>query len=75
MHEFIHAIGFYHEQNRRDRDEYLQVDWNNIKEDARHNFKKQENSLTFEVPYDYNSLMHYGYEYPLPHKFYLFSLL
>ncbi len=59
MHEFIHAIGFYHEQNRHDRDEYIRVDWSNIKKGAKNNYKKEENSLTFDVPYDYNSLMHY----------------
>ena len=60
MHEFIHAWGFHHEHNRPDRDKYVKVYLENIIDEDRGNFKKQEQSCTFGVPYDGNSIMHYS---------------
>ncbi|KAJ8388859.1 hypothetical protein AAFF_G00126150 [Aldrovandia affinis] len=61
-HEFLHALGFFHEQSRYDRDNYITIIWENIEKDKEHNFRKilKNESTTQGTPYDYNSLMHYG---------------
>ena len=58
-HEFLHAFGLYHEQSRPDRDDYVTVLWENIKKDKRHNYNKCSSCLTYGVPYDGRSIMHY----------------
>lgn len=57
IHEIIHALGFYHEQSRLDRDNYVDILWSNIMPGLEYNFLKY-NSMAL-TPYDYQSLMHY----------------
>ncbi len=66
-HEFLHALGVYHEQSRSDRDEYVEIKWNNIQDgpppageiNALGNFQKQPGSTDY-FDYDYGSIMHYA---------------
>uniref|UniRef100_A0A4W3GIX8 Metalloendopeptidase n=1 Tax=Callorhinchus milii TaxID=7868 RepID=A0A4W3GIX8_CALMI len=56
QHELLHAIGFYHEHNRSDRDQYVDIIMENVQPD---NFVKViTNNLN--TKYDYSSVMHYG---------------
>ncbi|KAB0791522.1 hypothetical protein PPYR_03322 [Photinus pyralis] len=60
LHELMHVIGFLHEHNRPDRDEYVRVYQENILDGAQENFLKLARNVTFEFPYDFDSIMHYG---------------
>ncbi|KAM4772429.1 meprin A subunit alpha [Rhinophrynus dorsalis] len=61
-HEILHALGFYHEQSRSDRDDYVQIWWDEITSGMEHNFNKYEDDFITDLntPYDYESVMHYG---------------
>jgi len=62
VHEIAHAVGFWHEHNRPDRDEYVTIHYENIKSGREHNFHKRSYHEvdSLNVPYDYGSVMHYG---------------
>lgn len=61
-HELLHALGFWHEQSRYDRDDHVTIVWENIMKGNEHNFEKefQNETTTQGTPYDYDSVMHYG---------------
>uniref|UniRef100_A0A8C9XBW7 Metalloendopeptidase n=1 Tax=Sander lucioperca TaxID=283035 RepID=A0A8C9XBW7_SANLU len=61
-HEFLHALGFWHEQSRADRDDYVNIMWDRISEGKEHNFNtyNDNTSSSLGVPYDYGSMMHYS---------------
>ncbi|XP_067305561.1 meprin A subunit beta-like [Pseudorasbora parva] len=60
-HEFLHALGFWHEQSRYDRDDYVTINFQNIIKGYESNFDKYDENLTTiqGTPYDYYSVMHY----------------
>ena len=59
LHEFIHAWGFYHEHNRPDRNKYIKVYKESIKDSLSLYYEIKSGTLTFGLPYDYGSIMHY----------------
>ncbi|KAM3860879.1 zinc metalloproteinase nas-4-like [Diretmus argenteus] len=58
-HEIIHALGLHHEHTRPDRDQHISVQWQNIMSRRQKNFKVKYGN-TMNLPYDINSIMHYG---------------
>ncbi|CAH1794870.1 unnamed protein product [Owenia fusiformis] len=62
-HEILHVLGFYHEQSRTDRDEYISVQWDNVKDGQNENFLiRQPIYITDKdiTDYDFDSIMHYS---------------
>ena len=60
QHEFMHALGLMHEQSRGDRDNYINIHWNNVQPGMEHNFNKYDHFRTV-YGYDYSSVMHYDW--------------
>jgi len=61
LHESMHAMGFFHEHTRLDRDNYVKINWQNIKAGLEKNFQKYAVGTADYLgqPYDFNSIMHY----------------
>ncbi len=62
LHEMLHALGFVHEQNRGDRDSFLQIFWQNIQTDYHIQFMKVPEDLMENYgasEFDYQSIMLY----------------
>lgn len=60
MHELGHALGFYHEHQRPDRDEYISVLLENVQTKHRGKFEKRMDVSSLGSSYDYGSIMHFG---------------
>jgi len=58
MHEIAHALSFWHEQSRPDRDQYVTIKWANITNGTESNFAISNNANT-KGSYDFESIMHY----------------
>lgn len=59
IHEMGHAVGLWHEMSRSDRDEHIEIYWNNIKADAKSNYDRHSVDGLDIGDYDYASVMHY----------------
>ena len=53
-------IGWWHEQSRADRDQYIKVHWDNIEKKMHSQFKKCEGCSDQGSPYDTTSVMQYA---------------
>uniref|UniRef100_A0A0A9YKU2 Metalloendopeptidase n=1 Tax=Lygus hesperus TaxID=30085 RepID=A0A0A9YKU2_LYGHE len=62
VHELMHALGFLHEQNRWERDNYVSIKYQNIIRGTESNFEKAQPKTTdgLGIEYDYGSVMHYS---------------
>jgi hypothetical protein len=59
IHEIGHCIGFWHEQSREDRDNFVTIVFENIQPNALHNFNQHIADGDDVAAYDYGSIMHY----------------
>jgi hypothetical protein len=59
LHEIGHAVGLYHEHQRDDRNESVDIRFENIYHSARPNYAKQTGVGEDIGPYDHASIMHY----------------
>ncbi|MFY7698316.1 MAG: Dot/Icm T4SS effector Zinc-dependent metalloprotease LegP [Legionella sp.] len=60
VHEIMHALGFWHEQSRHDRDFFVRIVWENISEEHAYNFNQHLSESKDYGDYDYQSIMHYS---------------
>lgn len=58
VHELLHALGMWHEQQRPDRDQYVQINYANIQSGYESNFDIISGADTLGA-YDFESLMEY----------------
>merc|ERR1719387_1657144 len=61
LHELGHTLGMGHEQARKDRDKFVEIHKENVKDETifNNNFAILDEAYQ-ETPYDVLSLMHYG---------------
>lgn len=60
VHELGHAIGFWHEQSRCDRDSFVEILWGNIQSGYWDQFDQYCGGVLNLESYDESSIMHYG---------------
>ena len=61
IHEIGHTVGLRHEHTRQDRDDFVTINWDNIKDGEEDNFEIPSTDFSEDLgDYDYGSIMHYG---------------
>jgi hypothetical protein len=60
-HELGHVLGFFHEQQRWDRDQFVTIHYEHLKPGRASDYDwiAKTNWLVTSLPYDYQSIMHY----------------
>lgn len=58
-HEMLHALGFWHEQSRPDRNDHITVHTENIDPVGLSQFNVRKSIDSLGTPYDLKSIMHY----------------
>ena len=61
LHELFHTLGVLHTHARNDRDQHVNIHWENIRPDQQFNYCKENSgqTSTYGVEYDAKSFMHY----------------
>ncbi|HMM87570.1 Dot/Icm T4SS effector Zinc-dependent metalloprotease LegP [Bradyrhizobium sp.] len=59
IHEIGHTVGLWHEQSRKDRNQFVTIKLNLVDQNARHNFDQHIQDGVDLGAYDYGSIMHY----------------
>lgn len=60
VHALMHVLGFWHEHQRPDRDQYVQVQTANVDPLRAVEFAVVPIGTTYGLPYDFDSVMHFG---------------
>ena len=56
MHAFCNAAGMFNEQQRKDRDDYVVVNLNNVKDNCKSAFAKITQNYTMQGAFDMSSI-------------------
>lgn len=61
IHEFLHSLGFSHMHNVPNRDQYINIHWENVLPGMEVVFREKSDSdvTDFNLGYDYKSIMQY----------------